>query len=142
MCRCFPTLAPGVDFLFLGSWVQFLTPNFFTPFWGEIVELLFSRLLCSTCYRTLFVDCKGTFSSQKVGGSGAQLPLCTRNWLQKKVHKVERAVSYILKFVPILCSKLSKKVRHSVEESFVRFYKLWLIDPCCCQIFSYFPQIS
>jgi hypothetical protein len=26
--------------LFIGSWAQFLTPNFFPLFWGQIVELL------------------------------------------------------------------------------------------------------
>jgi hypothetical protein len=61
---------PGVDFLFIGSWVQFLTPNFFPPFWGQIVELLFHEFC---------VDHKGRFSSQKVGRSGTQLPLYTRN---------------------------------------------------------------
>jgi hypothetical protein len=37
----FTTDSSGVDFLFIGSWAQLLTPNVFPPFWGQIVKLLF-----------------------------------------------------------------------------------------------------
>jgi hypothetical protein len=56
----------GVDFLFIGSWAQFLTPKFFLPFWGQIVELLFSWLLRPTFYRTLWTV-KVDFRVKKLG---------------------------------------------------------------------------
>jgi hypothetical protein len=39
MCKipCYYSVDTWVDFLLIGSWAQFLRPNFFPPLWGQIV---------------------------------------------------------------------------------------------------------
>jgi hypothetical protein len=76
---CKPFGQPGVDFLLIGRWAQFLDaqlPRFCGQIFGRKCHEKGAQIS-----KTL-VDCKGKFSSHKVRHSGTQLPLNTRNWPQ------------------------------------------------------------